>query len=46
LGVGVGFIVFEVVMKDAVDDFITVKMWVERKIGGKIGLGRNDEGGE
>jgi hypothetical protein len=36
LGVGVGFIVFEVVMKDAVDDFIMVKIGVEGKIGGEV----------
>jgi hypothetical protein len=46
LGVGVGFIVFEMVMKDAVDDFIMVKMGVEGKIGGEVGFWRNDEGGE
>lgn len=36
LGVGVCFIVFEVVMKDAVDDFIMVKIGVEGKIGGEV----------
>jgi hypothetical protein len=36
LGVGVCFIVFEVVMKDAVDDFIMVEMGVEGKIGGEV----------
>jgi hypothetical protein len=46
LGVGVGVIVFEVVMKNAVDDFIMIKMGVEGKVGGEVRFWRHDEGGE